>query len=82
MQAGGGSGGPILGCIFVFFVFCVFCIFDCGFQTSGGSSFLFLVKFQVECRHNHVWGPPGARVMSIFVKAFILKEIVLGDNHS
>ena len=33
---------------------------------------LFLVKFQVECRQNHICGPPGARVMSIFVKTYIL----------
>ena len=27
----------------------------------------FLVKFHAECRQNHVCGPPGARVMTIFV---------------
>ena len=31
-----------------------------GLQALGGISFLFLMKFHVECRQNHVWGPPGA----------------------
>ena len=26
------------------------------------------MKFHVECSQNHVWAPPGARVMSIFIK--------------
>ena len=39
-RAGGGSGEPILDCIFLFC--CVFfCICVCGFQASGGSSFFF-----------------------------------------
>ena len=44
-------------------------------------SHIFLVKFHVECIQNHVWGPPGARVMSIFVKTNILAKDVLGETH-
>ena len=29
-----------------------------GLQALGGISFLFLMKFHVECTQNHVWGPP------------------------
>ena len=39
-----------------------------GLQALEGIYFFFLVKFHVECRQNHVWGPPGARVMTNFVK--------------
>ena len=42
-----------------------------GLQALGGISFLFLVKFHVECHQNHVWGPLGARVMTNFVKHMV-----------
>ena len=41
-----------------------------GLQALGGIPFLSGVKFHVEYIQNHVWGPLGARVMSIFVKAY------------
>ena len=34
-------------------------------------SHLLSLKFHVECRQSHVWGPPGARVMSISIKTYI-----------
>ena len=33
------------------------------------------MKFHIECRQNHVWGPPGARVMSIFIKTYIFVKV-------
>ena len=41
----------------------------------------FLVKFHVECRQNHVCGPPEDRVMSIFVKTDIFGKDALDDTH-
>ena len=41
----------------VHFVDIVLFSFVEGLQALGGISFLFLVKFLVECRQNHVWGP-------------------------
>ena len=41
----------------------------------------FLVKFHVECRQNHVWGPPGAGVMTNFVKhVFFAKVGKVGES--
>ena len=53
------------------------------YGSTGPGRYLifFLVKFPVECRQNHVWGPPGARVMSIFVKTYICVKVELGHNH-
>ena len=45
-----------------------------GLQSLGGILFIFLVKFHVEGRQNHVWGHPGAQVMSIFVNTYSLKR--------
>ena len=42
---------------------------------------LFVVFFHVECTENHVWGPLGVRVMSIFVKTYICVKVELGDAH-
>ena len=39
------------------------------------------VKFHVECTQNHVWGPPGARDMTNFIKHVFLAKDVLGENH-
>ena len=49
-------------------------------QAPGGISF-FLVKFSGECSQNHVWGPLGARVMTIFIKTYICAKVELGDRH-
>ena len=39
------------------------------------------MKFHVECRQNHVWGPPGARVMTNFVKhVFFAKVGKVGES--
>ena len=36
-------------------------------STGPGRYIIFsLIKFQVECIQNHVWGPLGVRVMTIF----------------
>ena len=48
-----------------------------GSTGPGRYLIFFLVKFHVECRQNHVWGPPGARVMSIFVKTYIFGKVEL-----
>ena len=29
---------------------------------------------------NHVWGPPGARVMSIFIKTYVFGKVELGET--
>ena len=42
---------------------------------------MFLMKFNVECRQNHVWGVPVAQVMSIFVKTCIFAKDALGETH-
>ena len=60
--------------------FCLFWFFE-GLRALGGNPFLFLMKFNVECTQNHVWGPPVARVMSIFVKAYIFGKVELGEAH-
>ena len=52
-----------------------------GSTGLGRHSILFLLKIHVECTQNHVWGPPGARVMSIFVKTYILGNVALGETH-
>ena len=65
----------------VFLVFVFLGIVVCGFQASEGSSFFLLVKLNIECRQNHVWGPPGARVMSIFVKTYIFGKDALDETH-
>ena len=41
---------------------------------------MLLVKFHVECCQNHVWGPPGARVMSIFIKTYIFAKVREGKG--
>ena len=46
-----------------------------GLWALGGISFLFLLKFHVECRQNHVWGPPGARVMTNLVKHLFFAKV-------
>ena len=51
-----------------------------GLQALGGISSFFLVKFHVECHQNHVCGPPGARVMSIFIKTYIFVKIREGKG--
>ena len=33
------------------------------------------MKFHVECRQNHVWGPPGARVMTNSVKHVFFAKV-------
>ena len=52
-------------------------------RSTGLGRYLifFLMKFHVECRQNHVWGPPGARVISIFVKTYIFGKDALGGTH-
>ena len=29
------------------------------------------MKFNIECPQKHVWGPPGTRVMNVFIKQYI-----------
>ena len=38
-------------------------------------SHFFLLKFHVECRQNHVWGPILARVMTNFVKHVFFAKV-------
>ena len=39
------------------------------------------MKFYVECRQNHVCGPPGARVMTNFVKHVLFAKVgKVGDS--
>ena len=47
---------------------------------SGRHLILFLLKFHVKRRQNHVWGPPGARVMSIFIKTYIFLKATEGKG--
>ena len=42
----------------------------------------FAREISVECRQNHVWGPPEARVMSIVVKTCIFAKDALGETHA
>ena len=39
------------------------------------------MKFHVECAKNHVWGPPGSRYMTNFVKHVFIAKDALGKNH-
>ena len=51
-------------------------------STSTEKNLIFFpVKFHVECMQIHVWGPPGARVMTIFKKTYICVKVELIDNH-
>ena len=51
-------------------------------STGPGRYLIFgFRKCHVECCQNHVWGPPGARVMSIFVKTYISAKDALVENH-
>ena len=52
-----------------------------GVTGPGRYLIFFLVRFRVECNQNHVWEPPGARVMSIFVKTYIFARDVLDETH-
>ena len=85
-----GHGGPPGTRVMTFFVFYVsaqipnieyFEVYG-GLQAPGGISSFFLVKFHVEWRQNHVWGPPGARVMIIFVKTYIFGKVELSGTHA
>ena len=71
-SGGRAGGGPISRSIFFEFLEFVW-----GSTGPGRYLIFFLVKFHVECRQNHVWGPPGARVMSIFVKTYIFGKVEL-----
>ena len=51
-----------------------------GLQALGGISSFFLLKFHVEWHQNHVWGPPGARVMTNFVK-HVFFAVVRSNTH-
>ena len=42
---------------------------------------VFVTKFHIECIQNHVLGPLGGRVMSIFVNTCISVEVELGDSN-
>ena len=50
------------------------------FGLAGlGRYLIFLsVKFIVECTQHHVWGPLGARVMSIFVNTYVVVKVEFG----
>ena len=39
------------------------------------------MKFHKECIQNQVWGPPGDRVMTNFVKHMFFAKDVLDENH-
>ena len=54
--------------------------FFCKFTSPGRHSLVLVMKFHVECNQNHVWGPPGARVMTMFVKTYIFVKVELGHN--
>ena len=43
-------------------------------------SHLFSREIHVECRQHHVWGPPGTRVMSIFIKTYSLVKVREGKG--
>ena len=58
-----------------------FVYFYCESTGPGRHPHVFVVKFTVECTKNHVLGPPGARVMGIFVKTYIFVKVELGDDH-
>ena len=53
---------------------CLFRIYE-GLRAPRGISFFWFVKLHVEYRQNHVWGPPGARAMTIFVKHIFLERL-------
>ena len=68
---GRARGEPTLSTLFFFTFVGPYpeIVFFLHFLTFCPGSYLisFLLKFHVECTQNHVWGPPGPRVMSIFV---------------
>ena len=63
--------------VHLFFILLKFVGFVCGgLRAMVGISFLFVVKYHVECISNHVWGPPGSRDITIFVKTYICIKII------
>ena len=42
-----------------------------GYTGPGRQYFVFVMKCNVECTQNHVWGFLGARVKSILIKTYI-----------
>ena len=66
---------------FCFFWFSYFCCSFRGYTGPGRHPLVFVMNFQVECTQNHVWGPPGARVMSISIKTCICGKDALGRIH-
>ena len=54
--------------VFVFFDFLILVWVSTG---PGRHALVFVLKFHVECNQNHVWGPLGARDMSIFCETCV-----------
>ena len=55
--------------------FSVSCLRIRGVTGPGRYLIFFLVKFHVECRQNHVWGPLGARFMTNLVKHVFFAKV-------
>ena len=49
-----------------------------GSTGPGRCPFVLLAKLYIECIQNHVWAPPGAADMNIFLKHMFLTEITRG----
>ena len=52
-----------------------------GSTGLGRYAIVLSTTIHVECIQNHVWGPPGARVMTIFIKTYICVKVDLSNNH-
>ena len=55
---------------------CFFVLGFLGVYRPWELSHFVVVDFHVECISNHVWGPPGAWDMTIFVQTCIFTEII------
>ena len=77
--ADGLAGATHFWCIVLYFWNCW--DFFLGVYRPWRLSHFFSREISVEYTQNHIWGPLGARVMSIFVKTCIFEKVKLGDNH-
>ena len=72
---------PPLGRRNAFLLLFWICKILCAGYTSPGRYLIFSsVKTHLECTENHVWGPPGTRDMTMFVKHEFFPKEALGEN--
>ena len=78
LERAGGRGTHFPVHLFYFWNSCFFV----GWSRGPGRYLIFCFsKFNMECNQNHVCGPLGVHVMTIFVRTYIFAKIELANNH-